>query len=193
MSDGRTDDIRLPIKIDTTSNGEFAPLALPAVNRRAKALARERICDSARRLGFSRRAFLRSIAAAASTLYTFNQSNAEAGRIGGFFDVPLEANFEEAAALEVLGAREFVFDVQGHYVVPGDLVRTLKPRCQARHPKLSSEYMSCLGADNFIKDVFLDSDTDMMVLSFIPKGPASVRKNDKISLKNMLKSGDVED
>ena len=28
--------------------------------------------------------------------------------------------------------------------------------------------MACLGADNFIKDVFLDSDTDMMALSFIP-------------------------
>lgn len=168
MSDGRTDDIRLPIKIDTTSNGEFVPLALPAVNSRAKVLARERIHDSARRLGFPRRAFVKSIAAAASTLYAFNQSNAEVGRIGGFFDVPLEASFEEAAAIEVLGAREFVFDVQGHYVVPGDLARTLKPRCRAQHSNLSSEYMSCLGADNFIKDVFLDSDTDMMVLSFIP-------------------------
>ncbi|MCZ6895412.1 MAG: amidohydrolase family protein, partial [Gammaproteobacteria bacterium] len=30
------------------------------------------------------------------------------------------------------------------------------------------EYMRCIGAEAFIKDIFLDSDTDMMVLSFIP-------------------------
>jgi len=168
MSDDHADDMQLPIKIDTTSNGEFVPLALPSVNRRAKVLAQERIRDNARRLGLSRRSFVCSVAAAASTLYTFNQSNAEAGRKGGGFDVPLEASFEEAAALEVIGDAEFVFDVQGHYVVPGSLVRTLKPRCQTEHPRLNREYMSCIGADNFIKDVFLDSDTDMMVLSFIP-------------------------
>ena len=28
--------------------------------------------------------------------------------------------------------------------------------------------MCCIGAEAFIKDIFLDSDTDMMVLSFIP-------------------------
>ena len=28
--------------------------------------------------------------------------------------------------------------------------------------------MRCLGADDFVKDVFLDADTDMMVLSFVP-------------------------
>jgi predicted TIM-barrel fold metal-dependent hydrolase len=29
-------------------------------------------------------------------------------------------------------------------------------------------YLECLGAEEFVKDVFLDSDTDMMVLSFVP-------------------------
>jgi predicted TIM-barrel fold metal-dependent hydrolase len=29
-------------------------------------------------------------------------------------------------------------------------------------------YLQCLGPDEFIKDVFLDSDTDVMVLSFVP-------------------------
>ena len=162
------DDARLPIKIDTTSNGEFEPLALPVLNCNANARARERAQDCARRLGKSRRAFLRSAAGAASTLFAFNQVQAEAGRRGGFFEVSREASFDDAAALEALGGTEFVFDAQGHYVVPPSLARTLKPGCRADYAPLSRDYMRCIGADNFIKDIFLDSDTDMMVLSFIP-------------------------
>ncbi|MBL8514762.1 MAG: amidohydrolase family protein, partial [Betaproteobacteria bacterium] len=30
------------------------------------------------------------------------------------------------------------------------------------------DYLQCIGQDEFIKDVFLDSDTDLMVLSFVP-------------------------
>ncbi len=35
----------------------------------------------------------------------------------------------------------------------------------------SRSYLRCLGPEEFIKDVFLDSDTDMMVLSFVPSQP----------------------
>lgn len=168
MRDDPAHDMRLPIKIDTTSNGEFVPLPLSAVNRKANAEARERVHAHARRLGTSRRAFLTSAAGAASTLIAFNQVQAEAGRTGGFFDVAHEAGFDNAAALNALGGDEFIFDVQGHYVVPGSLVNTLKPGCRADHEPLSRAYMRCIGADEFIKDIFLDSDTDMMVLSFIP-------------------------
>ena len=168
MPNRSADELRLPIKIDTTSNGEFAPLALSGVNRRANVIARERAHVHARRLGTSRRAFLASAAGAASTLFAFNQVQAQAGRTGGFFAVSPEASFEDAAALEQLGGTEFIFDAQGHYVVPGSLVTTMKPGCRADNELLSRDYMRCIGADNFIKDIFLDSDTDMMVLSFIP-------------------------
>ena len=30
------------------------------------------------------------------------------------------------------------------------------------------DYLRCVGPDEFVKDVFLDSDTDLMVLSFVP-------------------------
>ena len=168
MPNRSADELRLPIKIDTTSNGEFAPLALSDANRRANVIARERAHVHARRLGTSRRTFLASAAGAASTLFAFNQVQAEAGRTGGFFAVSPEAGFEDAAALEQLGGTEFIFDAQGHYVVPGSLVTTMKPGCRADNELLSRDYMRCIGADNFIKDIFLDSDTDMMVLSFIP-------------------------
>jgi hypothetical protein len=62
-----------------------------------------------------------------------------------------EAAVDPELAARKLAGKEFIFDVQGHFIgeaalCPGD------PR----------------GPKNFIKDVFLDSDTDMMVLSFVP-------------------------
>jgi hypothetical protein len=40
--------------------------------------------------------------------------------------------------------------------------------CAAAAPSTGRAYLNCFGAEEFIKDVFLDSDTDMMVLSFVP-------------------------
>ena len=48
----------LPIKLDTTSNGEFEPIPLDALSRQASALARETTARHSKRLGVSRRQFL---------------------------------------------------------------------------------------------------------------------------------------
>jgi hypothetical protein len=142
---------RLPVKLDATSNGEFAPIPLDAVNRRANRLAHDRATQNARRLGFDRRAFLVSACGAASTLLAFNAANAAAGRIGGRFELDHEAALDPDLARQQLAGREFIFDVQGHFV--------------GQH---GTGVVGLGDADQFIKDVFLDSDTDMMVLSFIP-------------------------
>ena len=142
---------RLPIKLDSTSNGEFAPVPLDAANRLANRLAQERASENARRRGLDRRSFMVSACGAASTLLAFNAANAAAERTGGFFELEEIAAVDPDAALEALSGREFVFDVQGHFVGQHGLGRT------------------GLGdAEQFIKDIFFDSDTDMMVLSFIP-------------------------
>ncbi|MDJ0983171.1 MAG: hypothetical protein QNI94_16215, partial [Kiloniellales bacterium] len=142
---------RLPIKLDSTSNGEFEPVPLDAVTRRANALAQERADENARRRGCDRRGFMISACGAASALLAFNEANAEAGRSGGFFELDRTAALDPEAALEGLAGREFVFDVQGHFVGQHGLGR-----------------VGLGGSEKFIKDIFLDSDTDMMVLSFIP-------------------------
>ncbi len=142
---------RLPIKLDSTSNGEFEPVPLDAVTRRANALAQERADENARRRGLDRRGFMISACGAASALLAFNEANAEAGRSGGFFELDRTAALDPEAALEGLAGREFVFDVQGHFVGQHGLGR-----------------VGLGGSEKFIKDIFLDSDTDMMVLSFIP-------------------------
>ena len=145
------DGERLPIKVDPTSNGEFVPVPLDPVHRGANRMAHEWANENARRLGLSRRAFLVSSAGAATALLAFNRANADASRTGGFFDLPQVAALDVEAARESLEGREFVFDVQGHFVGQNGLGQ-----------------VGLGGSEAFIKDIFLDSDTDMMVLSFIP-------------------------
>ena len=142
---------RLPIKLDSTSNGEFEPIPLTAHEKGMNALAQSWAGENAKRLGLERRAFMVSACGAASTLLAFNAANAAAGRSGGFYELEQVAALDPEVAFEQLGGREFVFDVQGHFVGQHGLGRS-----------------GLGGAEKFIKDIFLDSDTDMMVLSFIP-------------------------
>lgn len=181
MSEDTKDPSRLPIKLDTTSNGEFAPRPLDVISRQANALAREAANTHARRLGVSRRQFLVSGCGAATGLLAINAAHAAAGRPGGFFEISTAAATDTDAAAEALGKREFIFDVQGHYVNPegawlgrspkgGGMARALAGMPKAGCGLGSGEYghLQCLGPQEFIKDVFLDSDTDVMVLSFVP-------------------------
>ena len=168
---------RLPIKLDATSNGEFEPVPLDRTNRHANDLAQSAADVHARRLGLGRRDFLVSACGAASTLLAFNAANAAAGRTGGFFDLPASAALEPAAAAGLEGG-EFIFDVQGHYVDPTEAwLKSAPPTAFGFAPKAGCalndghsprSHLACLTADEFVKDVFLDSDTDMMVLSFVP-------------------------
>src|SRR6266581_904663 len=49
---------RLPIKLDTATNGEFEPIPLEAMHHLARRLAFDAATANARRQGLSRRAFL---------------------------------------------------------------------------------------------------------------------------------------
>ncbi len=173
------DGLRLPIKLDSTSNGEFAPVPLSPLQRHANALALEAADRNARRLGQSRREFMVSLCGAASTLLAMNAAFLAGCRRGASYDLPAEAATEPAAAAAVLAGNEFVFDVQGHFVNPSgawtrDLPAGARPLgfvdtrgcAAASEPGLA--YLRCVGSDEFIKDVFLDSDTDLTVLSFVP-------------------------
>jgi len=46
-----------------------------------------------------------------------------------------------------------------------------KAECDLYYEGDPRSYLDCLGPKEFIKDVFMDSDTDMMVLSFVPSAP----------------------
>ncbi len=154
---------RLPIKLDSTSNGEFMPVPLSSANRAANRLAHEEATRNAKRLGFSRRQFLISSCGAASTLLAFNKAH---GVGAGFYDLAPEARFEEQLARVQTGPAksEFIFDVQGHFIDT--------PKGNPKNHEV------------FIKDVFMDSDTDLMVLSFVPSAreaePVTIQAADEV-------------
>ncbi|QSX78942.1 amidohydrolase family protein [Agrilutibacter solisilvae] len=173
------DGLRLPIKLDSTSNGEFVPVPLEPVHREARRLAFENATHNARRLGLSRRDFMVSLCGAASTLLAMNAAFLAGCKRGASYELPREAALDPAAASSVLSGDEFIFDVQGHFVNPSgawtkQLPNDARPLgfvntegcAAAQGPGLS--YLQCVGRDEFIKDIFLDSDTDLTVLSFVP-------------------------
>jgi hypothetical protein len=86
------EDPGLPIKFGPCSNGEFVPPPLSAVEREAIRLAHLACDDNARSVGMSRRQFLFTASAAATTLLTLQGCFGDSGGSkGGRYRVPAEA------------------------------------------------------------------------------------------------------
>ena len=168
----------VPIKIDSTSNGEFLPRPIGRALDRANRIAALRITRNANRTGRSRRSFMASLCGAATALLTFDQAFAARGNTGGRFRVGQDAAFDEAAAAQAIGGDEFIFDVQTHMVEPDAPWRNGPSRGWvnrlSRWPQGGcgeADPVDCYSSDHFIREVFLESDTDMAVLSFVPTEP----------------------
>jgi hypothetical protein len=123
-------------------------------------------------------------------LLAFNEVNAAAGRTGGMFAIDSAAALDPEVAAAQLEGREFIFDVQGHFVDPNGKWATEDPSrgegfkfaektgCPLSERPGENSHLDCIGPDEFVKDIFLDSDTDMMVLSFVP----SSRENEPLTI-----------
>jgi hypothetical protein len=180
MRRGLSSEVPLPTRL--VSNEEFPPLPQTAAQRQVE----ERILASAAhlapRLGLDRRAFLRQSGGMAASLLAMNAV------FGRFFDVLEVEAADPAAFRERTGEPFFIFDVQLHYVGagydPGNAEEGRKGgvakqallgiRKQARrvNPKLASDRgtLADLSWQNFVKEVFLDSETAVGLIS-TPPGP----------------------
>ena len=153
------------------------------VHRHARALAHasaRRATRSARRK--PRRDFLVSACGAATTLLAFNAAFARARpHAAASTTCRAKRRSTRMLARSTLDKGEFVFDVQGHFVNPtgawtqvaaaGRAAAALRHEpgdCEHARRRRASTTSACLGRDAFVKDVFLDSDTDLIVLSFVP-------------------------
>ena len=180
MHRGLRTEVPLPTRL--VSNEEFPPLPQTAAQRAVEDRILAAAGRLAPRLGQSRRDFLRTSGGVATSLLAMNAV------FGRFFDVlPVEAA-DPAAFQERTGAPFFIFDVQVHYVGagydPGDAELGRKGavskqgllglRRQARrlNPKLASDRgtLADLSWENFVKEVFLDSETAIGLIS-TPPGP----------------------
>ena len=125
---------RLPIRIDSTSNGEFLPLELTSAQKLTNQIAHETADENSRRLGIGRRAFLASSAGAAATLAACNTANPGAGgrtgvqqasmlpnkRLSPFFLATVQAT--EEAIVNALIAAETMSGINGNtkHAIPHD-------------------------------------------------------------------------
>lgn len=178
-------EIKLPIKLDSTSNGEFSPVPLERPQQLANENALESAVINAKKTNKDRRKFLQSSCGVASTLLAFNSAFAKFGMTGGFYQLSADAGEDPTLANHQVNGNEFIFDVQGHFVNPnGDWLKKLpatakplsfmpKSQCDIATNESNRAYLNCLGSEEFIKDVFMDSDTDLMVLSFVPSAADS--------------------
>ena len=193
------DGLRLPIKLDSTSNGEYLPLPLEVVHQHANFLAHESAAANAKYLGLNRRGFLVTSCGAAATLLSMNAAYAAAGKTGSVYELDKTAGQDLVAARTALDGNEFIFDVQGHFVNPtGAWIKHLPPAarplrmakteaCGSNKSPANLDYLKCIGQDEFIKDVFLDSDTDLMVLSFVP----STRQNEPLTIEEAAATAQI--
>lgn len=164
-------DPGLPIKLAPASNGEYVPPPPSDLVREAMRRTRLESDAMARRLGMSRRRFLLSSMGAALGLIVLDGCSKDRGgaaRPAGSFSLPPEASTESSAAQSAIGGAEAILDVQTHLLdyehVPNAPDFTGFPfrNCGEGDPKL------CFGMDHWMEELFLRSDTGMVVLSAIP-------------------------
>jgi uncharacterized protein len=172
------DDPGLPIKFGPCSNGEYVPAPLSAVEREAIRRARIACEENARSTGLSRRDFLFTVSAAATTLLTLQGclgDSAETTTNGGTYDVPRDAGRDQDAARSTLAGEEFVFDVQGHHL-EYDLMNSPpgEPFFGAVFPQVNcgeDDPRACFAREVFLEELLLRSDTNMVTLSALPIAP----------------------
>jgi predicted TIM-barrel fold metal-dependent hydrolase len=162
------DELRLPVKLDATSNGEYWPRPLDRALREVRRHAFENAFANAQRLGMGRREFLASACGSATVLLALNQLSCG----GGSYQVPREAALDPAAAASSLAGQELIFDVQTHQVSAErvwwkedepNLADFLKTTRQADCGAPS--WARCFSDDVLVREVFLNSDTQIAVLS----------------------------
>jgi uncharacterized protein len=171
-----------PIPARLVSNEEFQPIPQTPAQREVEQRILAHADQLAPRLGLSRRAFLRTSGGMATAFLAMNAV------FGRFFSVSEAEAAEEAAAKAAHGDPVFIFDVQLHYVGaaydPSDAeaqrkgavskpgLMGLRKRAQRFNPKLTSDSgtLADLSWQNFIKEVFLDSETAIGLIS-TPPGP----------------------
>jgi hypothetical protein len=161
-----------PVPTQMVSNGEFNPLPQSPAQRQVEARLGEIAEAQGRRLGLGRRGFLRSGSGMAAAFLAMNEV------FGPLFEVgSAEAAEPEAAAARNDALRgQFIFDDQLHFVRDDYPFQGLTDlaRYAAEHwnPAMRGDRVG-LGLEryrfeNFLKEVYLDSDTSVGLLSGAP-------------------------
>ncbi len=162
---------RSPVPTRIVSNGEFTPLPQTQRQRQVEARVEELAERYGRRQGLDRRRFLQTACGMATAFLAMNEvfgpiwqvSEAEAA-------TPL-ASQERAARL----ANQFIFDAQTHFVRDDFQQEGLLGLGDFASKHWNPDMLGDMGLTldryrfhNFVKEIFLDSETDVALLSGAP-------------------------
>jgi uncharacterized protein len=178
---------RSPIPTQIVSNGEFNPLRQTPQQREVETRLMDMADNISKRQGISRREFLASSAGMAAAFLAMNRV------YGPLFDV----TSAEAAEKGVADARasrlshQFIFDVQTHFVRDDFKDESYLELVQFAAKHWNPSLLEGLGIknlarfkfENYVKEVFVDSDTKVALLSGVPADDpfSDVISNDQIA------------
>jgi uncharacterized protein len=162
--------IQSPIPTEFFSNEEFIPPPQSLQQQRWEARIEEMTDQCAKKLGLSRRRFLQTSGGMAVAMLAYNEV------FGKTYDVdPIEA-LDPSAYAEKWPKNEFIFDNQTHHVdvesrwfetpagkPAADFLRNFRPQANS-----TAERLAMLNEANYIKEMFMDSDTMMAIISGVP-------------------------
>lgn len=166
----QTSAFRSPVPTQIVSNGEFDPLPQTRRQREVEELVKEKADACGRKLGMNRRRFLATGCGMAAAFLAMNQV------YGPLFRVS-EAEAAEPEAAQAWSDQfrdQFIFDVQTHFVHDDyqaeGLLGLLVFSKDNWSPGLSDDDigLAYYKFENFVREVFLNSDTRVALLSGAP-------------------------
>jgi predicted TIM-barrel fold metal-dependent hydrolase len=172
-----------PIPTQVVSNGEFTPSPQTEKQRQLEARIKKLADDLGKNHGMNRRQFLSSTAGMAAAFIAMNDV------FGPFYNVArAEASApgvadERASSL----ANQFIFDCQTHFVrddYQTDITGLAHFAKKHWNPDMEGEIsLDRFKFANYVKEVFVDSDTDVVILSGSPVDDEANRflTNDQIA------------
>jgi uncharacterized protein len=156
-----------PLPTQVVSNEEFYPIPQTAAQQKVESCLVDLADRSSKRLGVTRRQFLLSSGGMAGAFVALNSV------FGKFFEVDARELFEPAAYAEKWPKKEFIFDIQTHHVAAGRKAMPIlgfrrmgerfNPALAGRNHQMEDLYLA-----NYIKEIFLDSDTLVAVITGYP-------------------------
>jgi predicted TIM-barrel fold metal-dependent hydrolase len=168
-----------PIPTQVLTNQEYIPLPKTEKQRQVDYLLNEYADKYGKKRGLSRRAFFKTASGFAAALLAMN-------KVYGmkFFDVEeVEAADEAAALAKKKPGNQFIFDVQTHYLDAPTLKANYSKALSAkmivdlldgfRKSTVKGSGLMDLNRSTYIKEIFLDSETAMCIMSGVPYVPGS--------------------
>jgi predicted TIM-barrel fold metal-dependent hydrolase len=171
MRSGGDDEVDFPFPLSDVSNGEWCPRPPSPRQRAAARLLAEEADRRARRLGITRREFLRSAAGTATAFWVLSTVNGLPTQ-GGAAPLPVtpEQCDDPEAAETLFSADYFVMDVQLHHVDLETYPDEPGLGFLRFYPPEDAGNLQLLSQANFVKEVFVDSETAVGVVSGVPEG-----------------------